>query len=238
MKGPPHMKVLVVDDDTELLDTLGYVLRREGYEVHSAVDGQQALKHYETTQPDLVVLDGILPKIDGFEVCRQIRQNGSTPIVLLSARLNEDDRIRGLQLGADDYITKPFSTRELCARIKALLRRSGLSAEQPLSGEVRVGDLVLHLQSYQLTRHKTPIRVTRIEFRILCLLAFNAGQVVPHRQLIEYAWGYRDEGNSSLLKTHICHLRKKLGRDWNGQSGIESLVNVGYRLVTAGEIAA
>src|SRR4030095_10622126 len=100
---------------------------------------------YETTQPDLVVLDGILPKIDGFEVCRQIRQNGSTPIVLLSARLNEDDRIRGLQLGADDYITKPFSTRELCARIKALLRRSGLSAEQPLSGEVRVGELVLHL---------------------------------------------------------------------------------------------
>lgn len=227
------MKVLLVDDDRELLDTLGYVLRREGYEVVCAADGQQALKMSQTVSPDLIVLDGILPKVDGFEVCRQIRHRASTPILLLSARSTEDDRIRGLQLGADDYMTKPFSTRELCARLKALVRRSQLAAAQELAGNVRVGDLVLHLQSYQLTKQETPVRVTRIEFRILSLLARHAGEIVPHRQLIEYAWGYPDEGNSSLLKTHICHLRKKLNMHWNGQHGIESMVNVGYRLVAA-----
>jgi DNA-binding response OmpR family regulator len=227
------LKALIVDDDIELLDTLVYVLRREGYEVCSAADGHQALKQFQLAAPDIVVLDGILPKIDGFEVCRQIRQQGSTPIIILSARLAEDDRIRALQLGADDYMTKPFSTRELCARMKALLRRTRSAVDQELAGEVRVGDMVLHLQSYQLTQRDRPVRVTRIEFRILSLLAFHAGEIVPHRRLIEYAWGYQDEGNSSLLKTHISHIRKKLDLHWNGQRGIESMVNVGYRLVPA-----
>ena len=225
------MKVLIVDDDIHILDTLGYVLRREGYEVFNAADGQQGLKQWLAVVPDIMVLDGILPKVDGFEVCRQVRQQGSTPIIMLSARSTEDDRIRALQLGADDYVTKPFSTRELCARMKALLRRSRPAIDQELAGEVRVGDLVLHLQSYQLTKEDTPVRVTRIEFRILALLAFHAGEIVPHRRLIEYAWGYQDEGNSSLLKTHISHIRKKLDLHWNGQRGIESMVNVGYRLV-------
>jgi DNA-binding response OmpR family regulator len=225
------MKVLIIDDDTELLDTLGYVFRREGYEVFSAADGQQGLKQCQALAPDIVVLDGILPKVDGFEVCRQIRQRGSTPIIILSARTAEDDRIRALQLGADDYITKPFGTRELCARMKALLRRSRPAVDHELAGEVRAGDLVLHLQSHQLTKRDTPVRVTRIEFRILSLLAFHAGEIVPHRRLIQYAWGYQDEGNASLLKTHICHIRKKLDLHWNGQRGIESMVNVGYRLV-------
>src|SRR5919204_3231884 len=150
--------VLVVDDDTDLLDTLGYVLRREGFEVISAVDGQQALAAWNASQPSMVVLDGILPKVDGFEVCRQIRHRGDTPIIIISGRTSEDDRIRGLQVGADDYITKPFSMRELCARIKALLRRSRLAADHELSSELRVGDLVLRLHSYQLTNAGTPVR--------------------------------------------------------------------------------
>lgn len=226
------MKVLIVDDDTELLDTLGYVLRREGYEIITAADGQHALKRWQAEAPDVVLLDGMLPKVDGFEVCRQIRQAGNTPILMLSARQTEDDRVRGLQLGADDYIPKPFGMRELCARIKAVVRRTRANSDPYAPNEVCVGDLALNLQSCQVARGGVPMRITRIEFRILWLLALNAGQVVPHGQLIEYAWGYQDEGNSNLLKTHICHLRRKLQEQRTGDVGIQSMVHVGYRLVT------
>ncbi len=230
------MKVLIVDDDTQLLDTLSYVLRREGYEIVTAADGQRALKRWRTEGPDIVLVGGSPPKIDGFSLCRQIHQAANTPVIILSELQTEEDCVRGLLLGADDFITKPFGMRELCARMKAVLRRSQANGHQSPTNQVRLGDLVINPQSHQVLKHGTPIRITRIESRILALLAENAGEVVPHRRLVEYAWGYQDEGSSQLLKTHICHLRRKLRQHCNHDVSIESMVNVGYRLVARVEI--
>jgi DNA-binding response OmpR family regulator len=229
------MKVLIVDSDTDHLDTLGYVLRREGYDTIAAADGSQALKRWRMDTPDLVLLDAALPSIDGFEVCRQIRQAGATPIIMSGALPSEQDRVRGLLLGADDYLTKPFGMRELCARMTAVLRRSRPTGEPEPTTEIHLGDLVLNLQSCQVHSRHAAVRLTRIEFRILSLLALNIGRVVPHGHLIEHAWGYQDEGSSHLLKTHVSHLRRKLHEHCDGNISIESMVNVGYRLVADDE---
>ena len=146
------MKVLVVDDDVDLLDLMTYALRREGYNVLAAVDGQQALQRWESENPDIVLLDGNLPKIDGFEVCRRIRHESKTPIIMLTARDEEEDILRGLQIGADDYMTKPFSAKQLAARMKAVLRRCQTDPYRQPASEVRVGDLVLDLQSHEVTK--------------------------------------------------------------------------------------
>jgi DNA-binding response OmpR family regulator len=223
-------KVLVVDDDAELLDLMTYALRREGYSVLAAADGQQALQRWESDRPDLVLLDGKLPKLDGFEVCRRIRHQAETPIILLTARDAEDDVVRGLQAGADDYITKPFSIRQLTARIQAVLRRSQADPFREAASEVRVGDLVLDLQSHEVTKAGKLVQLTPLEFRLLYLLALNAGQVIPYGRLIEYGWGYYHEHNPGLLKTHICHIRSKLDLPLNHKHGIKVVVGVGYRL--------
>jgi DNA-binding response OmpR family regulator len=215
------MKVLVVDDDVDLLDLMTYALRREGYNVLAAVDGQQALQRWESENPDIVLLDGNLPKIDGFEVCRRI---------LLTARDEEEDILRGLQIGADDYMTKPFSAKQLAARMKAVLRRCQTDPYRQPASEVRVGDLVLDLQSHEVTKAGKPVQLTRLEFRILYMLALNEGRIIPYSRLIEYAWGYYDEGNSNLLKTHICHIRKKVGLPPSGKRGIKAVLGVGYSL--------
>ena len=241
------MKVLLVDDDADLLDLMTYALRREGYDVLAAVDGQQALARWEHDRPDIVLLDGTLPKLDGFEVCRRIRHASSTPIILLTARDDEADVLRGLQVGADDYVTKPFSAKLLAARMKAVLRRSAADPYRQAQREVRVGDLALDLQSHAVTRAGTPVQLTPLEFRILYLLAMNEGRVIPYSRLVEYAWGYYDEDTSTLLKTHISHIRKKLGlaatprepgsATTNGRSGhdqptgvIKAVLGVGYCL--------
>ena len=140
------MKVLVVDDDADLLDLMTYALRREGYSVLTAIDGQQALQRWEDDRPDIVLLDGNLPKLDGFEVCRRIRHGAKTPIIMLTARDEEADVLRGLQVGADDYVTKPFSAKQLTARMKTVLRRCQADPFRQAVSEVKVGDLVLDLQ--------------------------------------------------------------------------------------------
>lgn len=224
------MKVLIVEDDVDLLDMVMYSLRREGYTVLGAVDGVQALQRWESENPDMVLLDGNLPKLDGFEVCRRIRHESSTPIIMLTGRDEEDDVVRGLQFGADDYVTKPFSTKQLNARMKAVLRRSKDDPFREPTREVRVGDLVLNLQSHEATKGGKVVQLTRLEFRILYMLALNAGWVIPYSRLIEYAWGYYDEDNSKLLKTHICHIRQKLGMSPNGKDGIRAVIGVGYSM--------
>ena len=205
------LKVLLVDDDADLLDLMTYALRREGFTVTTAMDGQQALQRWEAERPDIILLDGNLPKVDGFEVCRRIRHASKTPIIMLTARDEEADVLRGLQVGADDYVTKPFSAKLLTARMQ--------HGAAPLPGRRRaatgrrsqVGDVTLDLQSHEVTKGGAPVQLTPLEFRILYLLAMNEGRVVPYSRLVEYAWGYYDEGNSSLLKTHLSHIRKKLG---------------------------
>jgi DNA-binding response OmpR family regulator len=214
------------------LDLLTYALRREGYTVLTAMDGQQALKRWEDDTPDVVLLDANLPKLDGYEVCRRIRHDGTTPIIMLTARDEEEDILRGFRLGADDYVNKPFSARQLAARLKAVLRRSQADPYRQPVREVKVGDVLLDLQSYSVKAGDRQIQLTPLEFRILYLLGVNEGRVIPYSRLVEYAWGY-EGGDSSLLKTHICHIRQKLSLSAGKNGGIRAVPGVGYSLAIA-----
>jgi DNA-binding response OmpR family regulator len=223
------MKVLLVEDDADLLDLLTYALGREGYSVLTAMDGQQALRRWEDDSPDVVLLDANLPKVDGYEVCRRIRHEGATPIIMLTGRDEEEDVLHGFRVGADDYVYKPFSAKQLAARIKAVLRRAQADPYRQPVREVKVGDVRLDLQSYNVTSGDRQIQLTPLEFRILYLLGVNEGRVIPYSRLVEYAWGY-EGGDSSLLKTHICHIRQKLNLSAGKNGGIRAVPGVGYSL--------
>ena len=223
------MKVLLVEDDADVLDVTTYALRREGYTVVQAIDGQQALQRWEAEQPDLVLLDVNVPKLNGFEVCRRIRDEGRTPVVMLTARHEEEDVIRGLKLGADDYVTKPFSPKQLVARTEAVLRRSREDTYCTPARELTVGDLHLDIESHEARKAGRPVHLTPLEFRILSLLAMNAGRVIPHARLIEQAWGH-EGGDRAMLKSHISHLRTKLGLPAEGPRSVKVVPGVGYSL--------
>ena len=225
------MKVLLVDDDSDLLDVTSYALRREGFDVIGATDGLQALRRWTVDQPDVVVLDVGLPKLSGFEVLRRIEQNGSTPVILLTALRSEDDIVKGFRLGADDYVTKPFSPRELTMRIRAVGRRGGGRAVgDVMTRELRVGEMVLDVEGHEVrVGGARVVRLTKLEFRILHLLALNLGRVVSSGRLVEYAWGY-DGGEAGLLKTHVCHIRQKLNLPRGRLGDILAVTGVGYRL--------
>jgi DNA-binding response OmpR family regulator len=223
------VKILVVDDDLDLIDLTGYALRRDGFTVVQAVDGEQALQRWERERPDLVLLDANMPKLNGFEVCREIRMNSITPVIMLTARDDEEDVLQGLELGADDYVTKPFSAKQLIARIRAVIRRcQGDPYRQPVS-ELKAGDVALDLQSHEARKNGNVVQLTPLEFRLLYMLAMNEGRVIPYDRLVEYAWGY-DGGDSSLLKTHMSHIRSKLGIGANGPGAIRAIPGVGYSL--------
>jgi len=227
------VKVLVVDDDADLLDLTAYALRREGFTVIQALDGEQALQKWERDEPDLVLLDANMPKLNGFEVCQKIRQASTTLVIMLTARDDEEDILQGLELGADDYVTKPFSAKQLIARIKAVIRRcQGDPYRQPVS-ELTAGDLVLDLQSHEARKGGAVVQLTPLEFRLLYMLAMNEGRVIPYDRLVEYAWGY-DGGDSSLLKTHMSHIRSKLGLTGSGPGSIRAIPGVGYSLSRSG----
>lgn len=229
------MKILLADDDAELLDVTAYALRREGFAVIAANDGAQALRRWQHDRPDIVVLDVNMPRLDGFAVCRQIRDAGTTPVVLLTALDREEQVVRGFEAGADDYVTKPFSARQLAMRLRAIWRRSAGGEPEP-ARELRLGPLVLDAESHEVTLAGQPIHLTPIEFRLLFILAANAGRVVGTARLVEYGWGY-DGGDVALLKTHVSHLRKKLGLPVDGPGAIRAIVRVGYRLSRADETA-
>ena len=224
------VKALVVDDDTDLLDVMTYALRREGYDVIGAADGLQALDRVRADLPDIVILDARLPELNGFEVCRRIRHVSDIPIIMLTARTEERDILRGLQLGADDYIMKPFSLKQLAARMEVVLRRCRSDQYRKAVSEVRAGNLILRLQSYEVLLDGEAIQLTPLEFRILYMLAMNEGQIIPYARLVDYAWGY-EGGDASLLKTHVCHIRRKLRLPLEGEGAIRSLPTVGYSLV-------
>jgi len=224
------MRALVVEDDVDLLDLTTYALRREGYEVLPAVDGPHGLQRWKADAPDIILLDANLPRLNGFEVCRRIRQESETPIIMVTARDDDEDVVRGLQLGADDYVTKPFSAKQLAARMRAILRRAAVDHfDQPVNA-VEAGDLRLEMNSHEATRGDEDIALTALEFRIAFMLVANAGRVVPYMRLVEYAWGY-DAGDPALLKTHVCHIREKLGMPLDRKSGIKPVPGVGYKLV-------
>jgi DNA-binding response OmpR family regulator len=223
------VKIMLVEDDTDTLDVTTYSLRKSGYDVVACTDGQQAVARWESEKPDLVVLDVNLPKVNGFDVCRKIRDNSLTPVIMLTGRTDEEHVLQGFNVGADDYVTKPFSHKQLAARIRAVLNRVGERVPAEPAGQVKTTDMVLDMQAHEVTRNGKNVRLTPLEFKILYILASNEGRVVSSQRLIEYAWGY-DGGDPSLLKTHVCHIRQKLGFKDVGPN-IESVPWVGYKLV-------
>ncbi len=226
--------ILVVEDEPALQAAVGYNLRREGHRVLAAADGPAALA-LMAERPDLVILDLMLPGIDGFEVCRRIRQQSSVPIIILTARTDEVDRVVGLELGADDYLTKPFSMRELVARVKALLRRrelilAELQARAGTDDERLVADdLEINLTRHTVTRAGVPVSLTPKEFDLLAFLVRHRGRVFSAERLLAEVWGYANPVDPRTVAVHIRSLRAKLEDDPSRPVRIETVRGVGYR---------
>ncbi|GAC1390213.1 MAG: response regulator YycF [Ktedonobacteraceae bacterium] len=222
------MKIMIADDDRDMVDVLSYWLKGHGHDVIYAFDGEQALKRWRETAPDLVILDVQMPKLDGFEVCRQMRRETNSMILFLSAHDREDDEVRGLEMGADDYVRKPFNLRHLMARIKALMRRSLSTSNATQTSFITVGPITLDAMRHEVTRDGHKVTLTPIESHILHFLITHTGQVLPTDMIIERVWGYDDGGDSSMLKTHIRHLRQKVEPDPSHPQNILTVPSVGY----------
>jgi DNA-binding response OmpR family regulator len=223
-------RILIVEDDEAIAQGLRDNFQFEGYETHWASDGETAVRLAREEKPDLIVLDIRLPRMSGYEVCRKLRAAGSTtPILMLTARGEEEDRILGLDLGADDYVTKPFSVRELLARARALLRRSSVS--QALPDELRIGDIVIDFRSYEAHRNGRPIDLTRKEFGVLRLLAACEGRVVTRDELLETVWGLNAGQSTRTIDNHVATLRAKLEDDPGHPRTLHTVHGVGYKLV-------
>jgi DNA-binding response OmpR family regulator len=222
------VKIMVADDDRDMVDMLSYWLKGRGYDVIRAFDGEQAIKRWRETLPDLVILDVQMPKLDGFEVCRQMRSETNSMVLILTAFDREDDEVRGLELGADDYLRKPFTPRQLLARIKAILRRSTNGHGTANSSVVTVGPISLDAMRHEVTREGDKVRLTPTESRLLHLLMTHTGQVLTTDMIIERVWGYDEAGDSGLVKTHIRHLRQKVEPDSNNPQFIMTVPGVGY----------
>jgi len=228
------MKALVVDDDLVLSDVLAFTLRREGYEVVMAHDGPAALDRWQSDSPDLILLDLNLPKLDGLSVCRRIRAVSDTPIIILSVRGEEDDVVTGLELGADDYITKPFSPRQLVARTQAVMRRAGVP---PTVGTLAAGDLVLDLARREVKRAGLPpAQLTRLEGRLLEVLMINKGQVLSTASLIDHVWG-PGRGDRVMLKQLVHRLRSKIEAGDLRPAIVETVRGVGYALALPDQLS-
>ena len=221
-------KILVVDDDKNICELLRLYLVKEGYGVTIANDGTAALQEFDKLHPDLVLLDVMMPGIDGWEVCRKIRQNNQTPIIMLTAKGETYDKVLGLELGADDYIVKPFSPREVVARIKAVLRRTTEQQQTSDDGCVTYEGLVIDIKSYTVTLRGQPVICTPKEIEILYMLASNPGQVFTREQLLNRVWGYDFAGETRTVDTHIKRLRAKLDSAGLGWS-IKTIYGVGYK---------
>lgn len=241
IKSDMNLKILVVEDEPALVDTLEYSLTRQGYDVSIASDGLKALEIARQVQPDLVVLDVMLPNLDGFEVCRILRQETSAPILMLTARAEEVDKVVGLEVGADDYMTKPFSMRELVARVKALLRRVRLVREEmntaivePPASEFAVerltfDDLIIDLSRREVLLKGTACHLKPKEFELLLFLARNRGIVLSRDLILERVWGWDYDGGSRTVDVHVRWLREKLESDPANPLRIVTVRGIGYR---------
>jgi two-component system OmpR family response regulator len=225
-------RILVVEDDPNLLDTLKYNLVKDGYEVITAADGARALETARTEKPELIILDLMLPKLSGFEVCRILRKEMTVPIIMLTARTDEVDKIVGLEIGADDYMTKPFSMRELLARVHAMLRRAGIHPELPVAGteSIKIGDLEIDVNRHQASYKGATLELSPKEFDLLSFLARNRGFVFSREQLLEKVWGYDYAGNTRTVDVHIRWLRWKIETDPTRPELILTVRGTGYRL--------
>jgi two-component system, OmpR family, response regulator MtrA len=218
-------RVLIVDDDTALAEMLGIVLRSEGYEPFLCSDGDGALAAFREHKPDLVLLDLMLPGIDGIDVCRQIRAESGVPIVMLTAKTDTIDVVVGLESGADDYVMKPFKPKELVARIRARLRRT----EEPTQEMLEIGDLVIDVAGHSVKRDGHPIQLTPLEFDLLVALARKPWQVFTREVLLEQVWGYRHAADTRLVNVHVQRLRSKVERDPENPDVVVTVRGVGYK---------
>jgi DNA-binding response OmpR family regulator len=226
------VKILVVDDDLELSGLIGYALRQAGYMVVEAGDGIAALDVFERESPALVILDVNLPRLSGLEVCRKIRAASRVPVMMLTVKSAEEDQVQALDLGADDYLTKPFSPRTLLARVRALLRRAGEEKPLPLAA----GDFSLDLELQSVSvQGGEPVRLTRLELRLLQILLANAGHTLPAERLLAHVWGSRGSGDRQLLKQLVHRLRQKIEADAAAPRYLVTMSGVGYALRVTGD---
>lgn len=223
-------KVLVVDDEKPISDIIKFNLVKEGFNVEVAYDGEEALKLVYKYQPDIILLDVMLPKLDGFQVCRRIRESFSTPIIMLTAKEEEVDKVLGLELGADDYITKPFGMRELIARVKANLRRMDLNIEIPAESNnvITSGNLYIDLDRYDVKKDEDSIELTLREFELLKFLAVKDNQIFTREQLLKDVWGYEYFGDIRTVDVTVRRLREKIEDDSSNPKFIMTKRGVGY----------
>jgi DNA-binding response OmpR family regulator len=223
-------RILLVDDEQAVQTLLTYPLRKEGYEVIAAMDGQEALERFTEQRFDLVVLDVMLPKLDGVEVCRRLRTRSQVPIIMLTAKGDEIDKVVGLEMGADDYITKPFSVREFRSRVKAALRRGNMGGRGPAEAEpIRAGELEIDFERRATSLGGEPVQLTYVEFEILAALASAPGRVYSREMLLEQVWGDSTYRDPRTIDVHIRHLREKLESDPKDPEYLFTVRGVGYR---------
>ena len=229
-------KILVVDDEPTLRNVLHYNLTKEAHQVRTAGDGEEAIDQAREYEPDLILLDVMLPKLDGFEVCKAIRRESNVPILMLTAKNSEIDKVVGLEIGADDYITKPFSMRELVARVKAMIRRSEMLKGELITGEADKTRLAVRGLTMDLLQHKVlldgrTINMKPKEFELLAFLLRHPDQVFSRDQLLDQVWGYEIGGDTRTVDVHIRWLREKIEEEPSKPTYLETVRGVGYRLV-------
>lgn len=229
-------KILVVDDEKPISDIIKFNLNKEGYDVYVAYDGEDAIKQVGEVDPDLIILDLMLPKVDGLEVAREIRKTHEMPIIMVTAKDTEIDKVLGLEMGADDYVTKPFSNRELVARVKANLRRQNTVAqaaqneEKEENSDIVIGDLTIHPESYTVSRHGEKIELTHREFELLNYLAKHMGQVMTREHLLQTVWGYDYFGDVRTVDVTMRRLREKVEDNPSRPVWLVTRRGVGYYL--------
>jgi two-component system OmpR family response regulator len=225
-------KILIVEDDHNLLTTLKYNLQKDGYDVTTAIDGAEAVETARKEKPDLIILDVMLPKINGFEVCRIIRKEMIVPILMLTAKTEETDKIVGLEIGADDYMTKPFSMRELLARVRAMLRRATMRAQVPVNEKtlLKINDLEIDTARHRVLLRNAAIGLTSKEFDLLAFLAKNRGLVFNRDQLLEKVWGYDYASDTRTVDVHIRWLRQKIESNPKNPEYLITVRGTGYKL--------
>jgi DNA-binding response OmpR family regulator len=222
------MKVLIADDDRDLLELIGFALTQAGFFVLKAGDGTAALRMFEAEAPDLLVLDINMPGATGFQVCAAVRARSSVPVMMLTVRSEEEDLVKALELGADDYLTKPFSPRTLLARVRALLRRAGMESSAPLAA----GRVALNMNEHTVRiGDAAPVRLTKLELRLLHMLLANAGRTVSSDRLLVQIWGHRNSGDRQLLKQLVHRLRQKIEADPAVPRVLQTAAGAGYKLV-------
>lgn len=227
-----NKKVLIVDDEEHIRELIKFNLKKEGYDIEVAVNGREAIEIIKKIKFDLILLDLMLPEIDGLEVCKEIRKNENTsdiPVMMITAKGEEFDKVLGLELGADDYITKPFSIRELIARVKALLRRSNVKKEENI---IKFGDVLVNFNTREVTRENENVELTLKEFELLKLLIKNKGNILTRELLLDKIWGYEYIGETRTVDVHIRHLRKKIESDDKNPKYIQTIRGVGYKFTS------